>query len=133
MARRVPAQRSRKLTRRIRKLESLSPTERHRLRIAVKKLHYGSEFFADLFRPREVERFAKPLRKLQNCLGKLNDLRTHESIAHELAREGQGSTASEQAFGAGFVTGRESSHERELLHAARRAGKKLAGAHGFWV
>jgi hypothetical protein len=31
-----------------------------------------------------------------------------------------------------FVTGRETSHERELLRAARGAGKKLSRAHGFW-
>jgi CHAD domain-containing protein len=47
--------------------------ERHRLRIALKKLRYTAEFFAPLYKDKAVARFMAPLKELQDLLGHLND------------------------------------------------------------
>jgi CHAD domain-containing protein len=52
----------------------LPPEARHKVRIALKKLRYALEFFADLFRPdNEWERYMRFLAKLQDALGREND------------------------------------------------------------
>lgn len=50
-----------------------TPRRAHRLRIALKHLRYGGEFFASLFDEAEVQAFAKQVAKLQDELGFLND------------------------------------------------------------
>jgi CHAD domain-containing protein len=54
------------------------PAPPHKLRIAVKKLHYACGFFAALFgdpdRERRRRRFGSTLKKIQDALGTLNDI-----------------------------------------------------------
>jgi triphosphatase len=57
---------------------------RHKLRIRIKRLRYGAEFFAPCFPPQAVEPYAKALRGLQELLGKLNDLAVARGLAREL-------------------------------------------------
>lgn len=47
MAGDVLAERTKKLRRKLRKLEELDGQQLHKLRVAIKKLHYGAEFFCD--------------------------------------------------------------------------------------
>lgn len=81
----LPAVAAQALSRRRRKLRHLHNTipdmtdaGRHRLRINVKKLRYAAEFLAPLYRDRPVRKkqaeLAKALAKLQDSLGKLNDM-----------------------------------------------------------
>lgn len=53
---------------------TLVPARLHALRIALKQLRYGIEFFTPLLHPREVTRFGRSLAKAQNDLGFINDL-----------------------------------------------------------
>ena len=67
-----------RLDRRARKLgkelKDLTPEQRHRVRIALKNLRYGADFFASLFDDaRCVKTFVKSLGKLQDALGAHND------------------------------------------------------------
>lgn len=72
---------ARSMTRRTRKrkcIPDMSISERHAMRIQVKKLRYAAEFFAGLFcdeaGQKSKRRFLKALGKLQKSLGELNDL-----------------------------------------------------------
>ena len=61
-----------------RKLDRMSDEVRHRVRIDVKKLRYAHALLASQWRepepPAEQARLARDLAKLQNCLGRLNDM-----------------------------------------------------------
>ena len=59
----------------------------HRLRIALKKLRYTTEFFAPLYPKQDVTRYLQKLRGLQNHLGDLNDVANVRSVVSGLLRE----------------------------------------------
>jgi CHAD domain-containing protein len=119
--------RIRKIGKQARKLERLDPRRRHKLRIAVKKVRYGREFF-ESFRTdrRKAERkLDRALKRLQNGLGNLNDMRMHLERAREFARAG---TAAQKAFAVGCLTGCEEASASEVLADALAAGKQLRKA-----
>lgn len=70
--------RHRKLLKQGRKLAAATPETRHRLRIAVKKMRYASEFFAALYPGKASGKMIKDLSRLQITLGDLNDLAVTE-------------------------------------------------------
>jgi CHAD domain-containing protein len=70
----------RKARKRSKRFEELTATQRHRLRIAVKHLHYTIEFLGSLFDKDQVRTFVKCLESLQDDLGYANDVR----VAHDL-------------------------------------------------
>ncbi len=57
-------------------LDGLSLRERHELRIAIKKLRYTGDFFADLYDPQATNAYLACLSKLQDSFGALNDVAT---------------------------------------------------------
>ena len=69
--------------RRSKQFDELTPAQRHKLRIALKKLRYTIEFLQSLFDKDKVGGFTKVLTPLQDGLGQINDVRT----AHELVAE----------------------------------------------
>jgi triphosphatase len=75
--------RRRKVRQRGKGFGSLMPGERHKLRIAVKKLRYTIELFGSLFDKDGLERFVGRLKRLQSDLGYANDVR----VAHEFVTE----------------------------------------------
>jgi inorganic triphosphatase YgiF len=75
--------RQRKVRQRGKRFGSLAPRERHKLRIAVKKLRYTIELFGGLFDRDGLERFVARLKRLQSDLGYANDVR----VAHEFVTE----------------------------------------------
>ena len=62
-----------------------SPGERHRLRIALKKLRYTAEPLASLYSPEKAELLIRRVKRLQDDLGRANDLRVGHQILAELA------------------------------------------------
>jgi CHAD domain-containing protein len=72
--------RYRKVRRRCKRFDQLAPAERHRLRIALKKLRYTTEFLESLFGKHRVQVFLDKLKLLQDDLGHANDVR----IAYDL-------------------------------------------------
>lgn len=136
-ARDVLPHRTGKILRKSRKLSSLDAHKRHKLRIAVKKLRYATEFFAPLSaRPNEAktrQRFESAIQLLQHALGKLNDVTIHEKLAHDLANSATHvAHATQQAYAFGYLTGREQKKVRACLASAKKARKKLADAKAFW-
>jgi CHAD domain-containing protein len=67
-----------RLHRRVRKAakraEALDIVSLHRLRIAIKRLRYGLEFFAPIYAAKTVRREVQRLTRLQDNLGALNDI-----------------------------------------------------------
>jgi inorganic triphosphatase YgiF len=70
----------RKACKRSNRFEELTTTQRHKLRIALKQLHYIVEFLGSLFDRVSVRTFVKCLKSLQDDLGYANDVR----VAHDL-------------------------------------------------
>jgi inorganic triphosphatase YgiF len=64
----------RRVRKRGRGFKRLDAAGRHRLRIALKKLRYGIEFFADLYPPKAAGRYLRATKRLQDRLGQMNDI-----------------------------------------------------------
>ena len=131
------ARRAAKVVKRLDKIEGLNPRRRHKLRIAIKKLRYGVEFFASLYDGKRMKRrrkkFAAVLKALQSSLGKLNDIRVHRVLAGRYADPKRCRRfAAPKAFAMGLLSGRERSHVRALMKAARRDGTRLSRCRPFW-
>ena len=69
-----------------------SAKERHKLRIALKKLRYTSELLSGLYDTAAVEMFTGGLKRLQDDLGDANDVRVAQDIVAELAHGPDGAT-----------------------------------------
>jgi CHAD domain-containing protein len=135
----VLTSRTKKILSKIRKLRQLDAQRRHKLRIAIKKLRYATEFFESLYPGRRSamrrKGFRKILKQLQTALGKLNDITVHEHLGEDVvasvARRDDGKGAQEVAFAMGLVTGQEHAQVEPFLSAAIKAGKKLAQQPDF--
>jgi inorganic triphosphatase YgiF len=123
------ARRTRKIVKRIRKLERLDAARQHKLRIAVKKVRYSREFFAsinpDRRRKKARRKIDRALKGLQGALGDLNDMRVHMYWARDFARS---NADARKAFAIGYVTGREDAYSHNALMKAVAAGKRLKNA-----
>ena len=74
--------------------------QRHRLRIAAKKLRYAAEFFQSLYPARRVRAYLNALTGLQDGLGAVNDVAVAAGLLRQLAR-----SHPELAYSAGCVQG----------------------------
>lgn len=111
----VIIRRFKKLRKRIDKL--LNGTETiHEVRIDCKKLRYLLEFFSQLFPGRKVKRTIKNLKKFQNSLGDLHDIKVQQQILMEsLDRMQHSEYASAEANAAiGGIVTVLSSKEKEM-------------------
>lgn len=139
LARAALAKRTHKLHKTLARLEGLDQGQRHRLRIAVKKLHYGTEFFSSLFPSHAARRrrFVKVLKTLQDCLGKLNDIRIHADIAREIVHPPDGVSARapgrEEAFAIGLLRGAEQAEAHQLVRTAVKARARLKQGSAFYA
>ncbi|MEO6378906.1 MAG: CHAD domain-containing protein [Caulobacteraceae bacterium] len=103
-------------------LAHLDADARHDLRIRVKKLRYGSEFFLPAAgRSGGGRRFAKLLKRLQEDLGALNDI----VVSRELSLRVVAARGGEAAFAAGRLSARREAEQPALLTAAARDFKRL--------
>lgn len=137
LARRALTRQTKKVCKKLEAFTQLSPTEQHELRIAVKKLHYGAEFFETIFpgRTSRRRRFIRGLKELQAALGRLNDIRIHEEIARDIVHSRDAAPTpgnAREAFGMGLVRGSELAELGRLSGAANAAGKKLKRLPRFW-
>ncbi len=109
----------------------LSVTERHELRIALKKLRYAAEFFRSLHEDKPARRYIQQLAAFQDALGHLNDVATATRLLHELHDDGSRPVPGEPRA-AGIVIGW---HARGVADAeATLVGlwEGFAGAKPFW-
>jgi inorganic triphosphatase YgiF len=121
----------RKARKRSKRFEELTATQRHRLRIALKHLHYIVEFLGSLFDRDRVRTFVKCLKSLQDDLGYANDVR----VAHDLVdRIGEATNQDARAINraGGIVLGW---HERVLADRSpkiRKHVRRFRRLHPFW-
>lgn len=133
----VLTRRTKKILKKAKKLESLDEQSRHKLRIAVKKLRYASDFFASVYPGKKYAKrrsaFKDVLTHLQDCLGKLNDISVHEQLSEDVARTAsQKNQRGESAFAAGIITGQEQCEIAPVMKTATKAAARLTRQRRFW-
>lgn len=106
----------RRLQKRGRRLHQLDPEQRHRARLAAKKLRYATEFFQSLLSSRQVQPYLAGLAALQEVLGRLNDGVVAHELLGQIARR-DASLAQEAGFAQGYLAGYG---ERELRKLKRQ-------------
>lgn len=130
VAARVVERRWRKMRRRSKRFSKRTSPERHKLRIAVKKLRYTTELFGSLFDDSHLQSFVRKLKRLQNGLGYANDVR----VAHEFVVDLFARTKPRSAAGSAWVSLLQwhdltlAARERNLRKHVRR----LTRAAPFW-
>ncbi|MGH7022838.1 MAG: CHAD domain-containing protein [Caulobacteraceae bacterium] len=127
--------RRRTLKKRLEVLDWDDPYERHKVRIAAKKMRYEAEFFLDLgpkSRADSYKPFVKTLAKLQDGLGGLNDLTVAEPMVPELLTRAAAPDAERVAYAAGLIVGRDLACARKLTKSAKRASKAFLGTPTWW-
>jgi CHAD domain-containing protein len=122
-----------KASKKAKRLADLDPRQRHKVRIAIKKLRYAGDFFESLFHRRKaakrLRRFERRLKKLQDRLGALNDIAVHQRLAGDLA----GENGRKRALTVGVVAGQEQSRIAPLRAAAIEAADKFRQARPYWA
>ena len=88
-ARAFVGRRERALRQRGAKLAAASPAERHRVRIAAKKLRYGAEFFATLYPQKKLKSYVAALAELLDLLGMSNDAAMGAALVAESGSGGR--------------------------------------------
>ncbi|RVU17455.1 CYTH and CHAD domain-containing protein [Methylobacterium oryzihabitans] len=130
----VLEKRRRQVKTRGRDLDELEPEARHRVRIAAKKLRYGSEFFGSLYTGKKAAKrhkaFVAALSDLQDHLGDLNDIATAHTLAADLPPQ-VGAPAS-ALFAAGLTAADNETRSAKLLKQAAGAHEALVEVRPFW-
>ncbi|WP_210485250.1 CYTH and CHAD domain-containing protein [Microvirga antarctica] len=92
------SRRWKQIRRTLKHLDSLTPEARHKLRLRIKALRYGSEFVAGAFKGRQATRrraaLAIVLEGLQDSLGQLNDIVAGDRVLGRSADDDGNETAS---------------------------------------
>jgi inorganic triphosphatase YgiF len=122
---------------RARRLASLDVHQRHRLRIALKKLRYAAEFFAALFDAKPVAGYLRRLSKLQDLFGALNDAASagtilENALTHPLEAGDAEDAHSHRAEAAAFIEGWHQSRAVSTWSSAKKRWKRFAGTEPFW-
>jgi len=110
-----------KLRKRGKRLQRATPEQRHRLRIAAKKVRYATEFFRTLCAPRRVKTYLQVLAGIQDSLGGLNDAAVADGLLRQLAHD-DGAPAQAAGFARGWLAG----HLETDLRKLRKLWKRFA-------
>ena len=133
----VLRRRRRKIHHALATLATLAPDERHRLRIAVKKLRYAAEFFATMFATsgeamRAQKSFATALATLQDRLGELNDIASGRDAARTEFPEHGDADRTRLAEALDHMLEAQEGTEQALLDGAADAGDVAMAAARYW-
>jgi triphosphatase len=129
IADRMLAQRLKAAARRARRFNTLSDHQRHRLRIALKKLRYTAEFFAPLYESGATQTFQRKLARMQDSLGALNDV----AVAREtLNRLVAAPPRADLSFAAGIVYGWHLDRAGHIAGKGKKRWKEFAKTERFW-
>jgi CHAD domain-containing protein len=119
----------------------LSKTERHEVRIALKRLRYALDFFGCVFDDGRKKRFIKRLTRLQDDLGRMNDVAVAETMLARLvgvASDGAEPAAAplpqgQLAFAAGGVLGWHRRRAAEIDLQLVEDWQAYVRAEPFWL
>jgi triphosphatase len=109
----------------------LAPEERHRLRIALKKLRYATEFFNSGYKKKRTAGYLTALKQLQDALGHLNDVAVAERLVGGLLERAGGDRVA-LAQGSGMVLGWLARGVAELEPQTRSAWEDFTARKPFW-
>ena len=109
-----------KLHKRGKGLRRIDAAQRHRLRIAAKKMRYALDFFESLYPPKKIAAFAAGLHGLQDALGMLNDA----SVAGRLLQQCVHARP-ECAEVCGYVRGYSAAENTKTLSGLNKLWKKF--------
>lgn len=130
----VLEKRRRQVKKRGQDIDTLSPEDRHQVRIAAKKLRYGAEFFGGLYTGKKAGKrhvaFVKALSELQDYLGDLNDIATGHELLNDLTAVDLKATSA--VFAAGVTAADIEARSGKLLKAAAQAHEELVNLRPFW-
>jgi CHAD domain-containing protein len=129
-----------RLLKRGRGFEQLSKLERHDVRIALKRLRYALDFFGDIFESEQKKKFIKKLTRLQDDLGRMNDVAVAETMLARLvgvSDEGDNAgvaaaPSGQLAFAAGGVLGWHRRRAAEMDVKLVKDWKSFERAKPFW-
>ena len=122
----VLAKRQRQLKRAGRKLHKQSAAERHKVRIAAKKVRYAAEFFRSRYAERPIRRYLDGLGDLQDALGDLNDIAAAPGVLERVTED----RATADLIG-GYAMGWHTHRLRFCLDEAQDLVHKLAKSEPF--
>jgi CHAD domain-containing protein len=128
---RLLAKRHRKAVQRGRNFAELSPGQRHRARIALKKLRYASEFFHGSYRKKHTRPYLAALKQLQDALGHLNDAAVAERLAGQLVQHA-GPRRQDLGVASGLVLGWLARGAAEAEPEIRDAWQDFTARTPFW-
>lgn len=103
-----------------RRFAGMSPAERHRFRIDVKRLRYAIDFFGSLYAAKGVTSYVAKLARLQDGLGYANDVALAEDMVARLCAGRDGDEAGARLRAGGMVVGWHA-------HVMARSQGRLAG------
>ena len=113
------------------------PTARHELRIALKRLRYGCEFFRSLYASKEAskdaKRYVRRLARLQDLLGVQNDIDAAERLIQVLLDRCAPERAVEFARAAGFIEGFGVREQERAMQKFAERWVRFEETPGFWV
>jgi len=118
-----------------RHLKGLEQREFHRTRLALKRLRYAAEFYAPLYKKKTVKRYLDRMKKLQDLLGRINDVAQVRSVLARLLAE-EPAAAHIQAdlcFTAGLINGWHRARAEKLSKKALSRWDKFKRAEPFWA
>jgi len=118
-----------------RHLKAMLPRDCHRLRIALKKLRYAAEFVAPIYGRNSVKRYLGQAEKLQDLLGRLNDMAEVRAVLGRLTME-EASNPTEEAdvsFAVGLILGWHRAGSERLMKKTLKCWNRFKDAEPFWT
>lgn len=115
-----------KLCKRCHNFTKLNPRQRHRARIAAKKMRYAVDAFAPIY-GKQVDSFMATLSVLQGELGYANDLIAGQQLLHQLPKR-----SAEFGFALGRICGVLEGRAGEQNSLFRDSWKPVAQSKLFW-
>jgi CHAD domain-containing protein len=109
-----------------------TPNQRHRLRLAAKKLRYALEFFASLYPRRAARAYLEALIELQDELGRYNDQITARTLVHHLIDHAGGARRTGLAYAAGLLVGWHAGDAQAHAKRQRRAWRAVRRLPPCW-
>ncbi len=105
----------------------------HRLRLALKRLRYTTEFFECLYQPAVVGAYLNRLKSLQDVLGAMNDAAAARAMLQHLSPEDANEQAlCEQSHASDLIAGWHAARSARLTAKALRKWERLRGEQPFW-
>ena len=129
-----------KLVRKGQGFETLTASDRHEVRIALKRLRYALDFFSSIFDAESKKKFVKRLTRLQDDLGRMNDVAVAQTMLAQLVgvasngSEPTAATAPQQqlAFAAGGILGWHRRRAAEINIELVKDWNSFVRAKPFW-